>query len=972
MLRCLQRGRNKIFIAVFIFLLSGLLMNHSVLKAKTDTSLDQYKEDLDSYSDSIGYNEYIKQYDNNIRPTSEYVINAKDFVRVEGMNVSYYNDYKGVSGTSVLTDEKGLIEYEVNVQEEGLYDMSLLYYPIEGKSAAIQRGIFIDGKLPYKEFSTLEFQRIWVNQTKTWEVDNQGNDLKPKQIEAPDWMSSYLYDSQGYVTDALPVYLTKGVHTITLVSQREPMLLRSISLKNEKEIQKYKEVKKEYKDNGYKNSSKKMIKINAEDADRKSSQMLYPVQDKSSPSVTPYDSKELKNNTIGGNNWRLVGQWIEWDFNVKESGLYNISLHDKQNFVKGIYTSRKITIDGKVPFQELSDYGFKYTGNWRMEKLADKNGKAYKFYLEKGKHTIRMEVVLGDFSTIVSDVQDIMMNLNSIYRKVIRITGVAPDEFRDYQIATSIPGLADELKVQRDRLNDVISRLKAAAGAGSDKETVLITMRDQLDTLIKDVEKFTKLVGSYKINTTALGTWITQVIAQPLQLDTIYIYSPNYKAPKVHDSFWDKLTHEAKALFNSFIIDYNKVGNVTKSDKETKSITLWVGTGRDQANTIKGLIDETFTKETGIGVNVMLVDMSTLLQATLAGQGPDVAIQVGNDLPMNYGLRNAVADLSQFSDLAEVRKRFYDSAMVPFEFDGKTYALPETQTFPMMFYRKDILKELNLKVPQTWDDMKVAMSVLSKNQMELGMLPTNLSPQLAEQVFAMLLYQNGGEYYNKDATKSALDSDAAINAFKEYTEFYTDYKLDRETSVENRFRTGECPIIIADYTVYNTLQVSAPDIKGLWGFTTVPGTVKEDGSVDHTVSSTGLGCVMMDSAKDKESSWEFMKWWTSADTQTLYGRELEGLMGAAARYPTANIEAFSELPWPTDDFEALKEQFKTVKGIPQVPGGYYSWRNVNNAFYKVVVENSMAPREALMEYVRYINDEINNKRDEFGLPLADN
>lgn len=946
-------------------------MNHSMLEAKTDTSLDDYKESLDSYNDSISYDEYIKQFDTNMKPDTEYVIDAADFVRIEGMSIGFYKDYKGISGTSILTDEKGLIEYEVNIQDEGFYDMSLLYYPVEGKSAAIQRGIFIDGQLPYKEFSTLEFQRVWVNETDTWEVDNQGNDLKPKQIEAPQWISSYLYDSQGYVTDSLPVYFTKGVHTITLVSQREPMLLRSISLNNKNEVKPYEDVKKEYEAKGYKESSKERITINAEDADRKSSQMLYPVQDKSSPSVYPYSSKELKNNTIGGNNWRLVGQWIEWDFDVEETGLYNIALHAKQNFVKGIYTSRKITIDGKVPFSELSDYGFVYKSNWRMEKLADSHGDQYQFYLEKGKHTIKMEVVLGEFSTIVSDVQDIMMNLNSTYRKVIRITGVAPDEFRDYQIEKSIPGLADELKVQRDKLNEVISKLKATAGAGSDKETVLVTMRDQLNILIKDVEKFTKLVGSYKINVTALGTWITQVIVQPLQLDTIYIYSPDKKMPKEKDSFWDKVVHEAKSLFNSFIIDYNKVGNVTESNEQTKSITLWVGTGRDQANTIKGLIDETFTKETGIGVNVMLVDMGTLLQATLAGQGPDVAIQVGNDIPMNYGLRNAVADLSQFADLDEVKGRFYESAMVPFEFDGHTYALPETETFPMMFYRKDILKELNLSVPETWDDMKVAMSVLSKNQMELGMLSTNISPQLAEQVFAMLLYQNSGEYYNTDTTRSALDSDEAINAFKEYTEFYTDYKLDRETSVENRFRTGECPIIVADYTVYNTLQVSAPDIKGLWGFTRVPGTVKEDGSVDHTVSSTGLGCVMMESAKDKESAWEFMKWWTSADIQTLYGRELEGLMGAAARYPTANIEAFAELPWPTDDFEALKEQFQSAKGIPQVPGGYYSWRNVNNAFYKVVVEDSMAPREALMEYVRYINDEIDNKRKEFGLPLAD-
>ena len=142
-----------------------------------------------------------------------------------------------------------------------------------------------------------------------------------------------------------------------------------------------------------------------------------------------------------------------------------------------------------------------------------------------------------------------------------------------------------------------------------------------------------------------------------------------------------------------------------------------------------------------------------------------------------------------------------------------------------------------------------------------------------------------GEYYNEDATKSALDSDEAINAFKTYCEYYTEYKLDKETSVEQRFRTGEAPIIIADYTVYNNFQVSAPDIKGLWGFAPVPGTAEKDENgnyvydengdfiINNTIGSSGQACVLMEASDEKEAGWEFLKWWTSEDTQTLYGRD---------------------------------------------------------------------------------------------------
>lgn len=966
-----EPGWRKAAALLLIAVLScvDLLHGGKTAVAQTDLSLESFKELLDlAGTEGMDYKNYISGFDTDKRPDKEYMIEASDYVRVEGMEADEYIDYEGMEGTSVYTGEQGLIEYEVDIEEEGFYDISLLYYPVEGKSASIQRSIFIDGELPFSQLDLVEFSRVWVNNTGEWDKDNRGNDLKPRQIEAPEWLTGYLYDSEGYETTKLSIYFTAGSHTITLYSRREPMMLRKITLNNAEEVKSYTEVKARYDAAGAADTSGQLVTIQAEKANRKSSQMLYPSQDKSSPAVYPYSAKELRNNTIGSNSsWRIVGQWLEWDFEVEESGYYYITLHARQNFVRGIYTSRKVTIDGEIPFDEMSDYGYRYKNNWHMSTFSDDDKENYRFYLEKGSHNLRMEVVLGDFSNIISEARGSVLDLMAIYRKVIRITGVKPDKYRDYNLEDNIPGLGQDLVRVRDRLNSTITELKTVAGRGSNREAALVGMVDQLNYIIKDVERFTKALEAYKLDMSALGNWVTQVLEQPLAIDTIYIYSPDMKVPKVNNSLWDRFVHMIKTLFYSFIIDYNTIGNVAESEEDVKSITVWIGTGRDQANVLKSLIDETFTPKTNINVNVQLVDMSTLLQATLSGQGPDVAVQVGNDLPMNYGMRNALVDLTEFKDLEEVKKQFRGSAMVPYEFDGRTFALPETETCLMMFYRKDILKELGLEIPETWNEMKTILSVLSKNQMDLGMLP------LTEQVFAMLLYQNGGEYYNGDATASALDSDIAIRAFREYCEYYTDYKLEKELAVDQRFRMGDAPIIIADYTLYNQLQVSAPDIKGLWGFAMVPGTVREDGTVDHTVSGAGTAEVMLSQTKDKESSWKFMKWWVSTETQIQYGREMEALMGAAARYPTANVEAFDSLPWPSDDYQALKEQFKWMKGIPQVPGGYYTWRNVNNAFYKVVNAEEkyrMQPREALTDFVRYINDEITFKRQEFELPTA--
>jgi len=933
--------------------------------------LQDYYDRIDNYSETIKYSTYYSSIEDKAYGSGTYTIEANSYTQVKDMEVEEYVDFENMEGASILTQEEGAISYEVDIKEAGRYNMSLLYYPVVGKSSSIQRAIFIDGELPFSEMSNIEFERIWDNQNETILRDNQGNDLRPAQVEQPKWVDSVVEDFQGYYSDPFEIYLEEGIHTITLLSQREPMMLRQIKLYKEALTPTYEEVKQTYKDNSYQEATNSFTIIQAEDAVRKSSQMLYPLADHSTPAVYPYAAKEIRINTLGGNNWRDAGQWVEWDVNVEADGLYKIGMNVKQNFVRGIYTSRKLKIDGVVPFEEVKQIPFTYNKDWRLQEIGIED-EPYLFYLTKGVHTLRMEVVLGDLAPIIREAELGVRNMNEIYRDVLMVTGSTPDQYRDYQIEATIPEIVNKLRVEKKRMDSILSELELVSGQLGDREAGLVTLRDQLVSLIKDVEKMPKKLNQFKVNIGALGTWITQIISQPLQLDSLYVMSPEQVLPELNDSFWDKLLHEIKMLFYSFIIDYNAIGNVAESG-ETKTITVWVGTGRDQANTMKALIDENFTKKTGINVNLMLVDMSTLLPATLSGEGPDVAMQVGNDLPMNYGMRNAVADLSGFEGFDTVTKEFYESALLPYRFEDKCFALPEQQTFSMLFYRKDILKDLGITPPKTWDEVKVSLSVLSKNQMAFGMLPssgTNANSGMlpvAETIFGIFLYQNGAEFYLEDGKESGLSTDKAITAFKEFTKYYTDYTLDREFDPVNRFRTGEMPMIIADYTTYNTLQVSAPEIKGLWEFTTIPGTVQEDGSIRNDVPSSGSSCVMMEGSDDKDLAWEYMKWWVSTETQLKYGREMEGLMGPAARYPTANIEAFLSLPWPVNDLNALSEQFKVVRGIPQVPGGYFTMRHVNNAFYQVVVAKDIEPRESLMNYVRYIDDEIDYKRAEFGL-----
>jgi ABC-type glycerol-3-phosphate transport system substrate-binding protein len=172
------------------------------------------------------------------------------------------------------------------------------------------------------------------------------------------------------------------------------------------------------------------------------------------------------------------------------------------------------------------------------------------------------------------------------------------------------------------------------------------------------------------------------------------------------------------------------------------------------------------------------------------------------------------------------------------------------------------------------------------------------------------------------------------------------------------------PMGIAPYTTYNILDVLAPELKGLWKMTKIPGTKKVDGTINRAETSSGTASVLMERSKDKQSAFSFLDWWTSDRIQAKFGIEIEGLMGPAARYNVANIKSLEMLPWQTNEYNMLMEQWKTVYAVPQIPSSYDVTRNVTNAFRNVVYYN-YNEREILNKYAKYIDTEIERKNKEY-------
>lgn len=915
------------------------------------------------------YREYMEHHRLAPQASTSIVIEGEDEVTGQGL---IKQNSEGRQGKAVLMEDTGHGTWRFNVRDEGLYALKIDYYPIEGKSAPIERRLYIDGELPFEEAGNLLFSRIWGNKTEEIIKDINDNELRPLQVEKPRWCQVYVEDTSGYFKEPYLFYLTQGEHELTLESIKEPMLIDTITFTPYKAPEPYEKVKNAYKKAGYEAVKNVRLTVEGERAIEKSSPTLYPLNDRTSPLTQPYHHTKIRMNTIGGYNWRVPGDWITWEVDVPEDGLYKLDMRCKQNFLRGIYATRALLIDGQVPFEEAGQFKFYYTKDFDMYSFADEDGEAYSFYLTKGTHEITLKIGLGDLGQIFGEAEKSLEELNMIYRNIIMITGNVPDRFRDYQLDKQIPALALILEELEEDLHRIATGLESITGEKSDQTVILSKLQYQVADFRRNMDSIPSRLDDFKSNISSLGSWVVYTKEQPLEIDYLMVSSIDEKMPRTKANFWEKTKHLVMGFLASFTEDYTQLG-LTKEMTSNEKIKVWIGVGRDQANVLRIMIDEMFTPATGIQVDLQLVGQTVLLPATLGGRGPDVAIQVTNDIPVNYAMRNAVYDLSQFPDFEDVKKRFRKSSFVPYTYDEGIYALPDQQWFPMLFYRKSILEELGVGVPQTWEDVIEMIPDLQKHNLEFYLeLETEIQRAKRQTVampvntvFSALLYQQGGQFYTDDRKRSALDYKIAMEAFKTWSEFYTSYKLPIQSNFSNRFRTGETPIGIVDYSYYNTLMVFAPDIRGDWDFSPLPGTRQSDGTIDRSVGGSGLGTVLLNGSKSKNAAWVFMKWWTKKETQVRFGREMEGILGAAARYPTANVEALKELPWPLEDYKAINAQWEWVQGIPEVPGGYLTGRYLDNALKKVI-DDGTNPRDSLYEYVDMINTELAIKQREFG------
>lgn len=912
-----------------------------------------------------GYRRYRQSHADAARPSATADVPIGNAKKADGQSAVFVTDEDTARPAVQIADGESIV-LTVDVPETGLYQVQVLYRPLPGKDIDLSCALYIDGALPFSSAAGLTLTRAWKDSDERSFSDDQGNEYRPVQVEQSQWMSAWLCAKDEYLDGGYEFYLTAGTHALTLESVQEGFLLGGMTLGREWSAPTYAEYLAAHKAEGRtpESISAEPVFLEGEDAARKSHPILYSIADYSSCITQPYDVYHSLQNTIGGENWSTKGQWLQWDFTVEAAGFYQLAFRFKQNYKSGSFSVRRLTVDGAVPFAEAGQIGFSYGLGWNVTALG--GDEPQYIYLTPGKHTLALEVVYGPFAEICAEVQDCVEELNVLYRKVMMITGSTPDSLRDYHLGTLIPDAPAACAALAQRLTAVTDRLAEMTGGRGAETAAVDKMALMLQDLEEDIEQLPQRLSTFNSNISSLASWLITATNQPLLLDYLRLAPVGTALPQRDAPWYRAVGNEVLRFFCSFIEDYDNIRTTAQTDKEP--VNIWLSVGRDQAIVMQSLITSGFTEETGIPVDLRLIAMDVLMRAVASNTGPDLALFQDQGTVINYALRSALYDMRQFTDIDEVLARFPAEAAVPFSLNGSLYALPENLNYPVMFYRTDILEELGLSVPKTWEELYDVLTVLQKDHLEIGVVSsfTTATTTAMSSLFVSMLYQKGGAVYADDRRSCVLDRPVGVQAFTEYCELYTKYGLSLKLDLLTRFRTGESPIVINDFVFGNQLTVSAPEIDGLWKMAVLPGTTQADGTVSHASQLSCSGTVMFRNARSIENTWAFIKWWTSRDAQVGYARQIEASLGRAGRWTSANLEAMEAVAWSREEMSVLKAQLAECRALPEVAGGYYTGRSVNNAI-RSVVNSGEAPKETLYEYVKDINEEILAKRRELRL-----
>ncbi len=866
-------------------------------------------------------------------------------------------DDRSVNSFPVIAERDSVLSFSVTPPQSGSYVIVPRYRPVGDVLAVDALYAVASGQ---GEGRMAQLQMLW-HDSRRHALDRSGNETTARQEALEEWIRGPFLDYGDLSKDMARWELSEGEKvSFSIAVQEQGIELSGLTLCM---------LREEESSSGETVGEVPTITIEAEEYALKSDSSIRAAAVRSS-ALFPYDTYKKRINLLDGSTFKTSGQKVLWEFEVETEGDYRVGMRCRQNGNANKRVYRRIEVDGAVPFAEWKAAVIPYTGSSGYANHTLQAGERDGIiHLTPGRHTIAMTVTAGDYEPVYEEIYQLMTEVNEIGMALLKMTGGVTDANRTWDMEAYMPEAVPTLTEYAARAEEIYQKLLKIDGKEPVYAMDLLTARDKLLAILKEPEKIPgntqEIFRGDDSASKYLGNVLEALSDHSLTVDRIYVYGQQ-ELPAAEASMFTSLGEGIKRFFWSFLPEASEEGAIAGEDEE--ELTVWVGQASMIVDLLQQMVDETYNKEHG--TNIKLVVMPTeqkLVLSNAAGNNPDVVLCAPSGLPYTFAFRGAMKNLLEYEDFLE----FYDSqyqieSLVQTSFGDGVYGAVDSRNFQLLFYRKDIMDSLGLTVPETWEDVEAMMPVLLRNQMNFY-LPTSANVSLKGLgVTTPYIYQKGGEIYSTDGMFTEIDSAASLEAITKMTDFYRIYGMQQTVnSFYQSFRYGEIPIGIGDFNMYLQLKMAAPELAGLWDVALVPGTRQEDGSILRYQPANATAAMIFGNTEKSQEAWEFLKWWLSQETQYEFSVRRCATFGQEYQWNTANIQAFSQLPFDSGVKELALEMWQHQREVTPHPAAYMLERELSGVWDDVVISNK-ALVESVDRAVLTTNREITRKMVEFG------
>lgn len=359
---------------------------------------------------------------------------------------------------------------------------------------------------------------------------------------------------------------------------------------------------------------------------------------------------------------------------------------------------------------------------------------------------------------------------------------------------------------------------------------------------------------------------------------------------------------------------------VEPAPTEIVEIEFWHAMADSNGDALNKLVDKFNAENPGIKVNAYFQGhykdlFEKLSGSAQAGNLPTLSMIYCNRLTA-YVMNDLVEELDPyiFDKEIGIDEAVWNDIPVGLRdngmWDGKHYSLPFNKGAYLMYYNVDALAEANIEVPKTWDQLREAAEILSKDGNKAVAFNKSVGID-----FSFWVEQAGGHIYEDSTDTILINTPETKKAYEFITGLVNDGLA--QVAYEDGYITG--PISRGESFIGFASSSNIPNMKEACDASGVNWAVAEllEGDKKAALfSGTDITMFNTSSEEQKKAAWEFMKFWYDKDVTAQWGIEsgyipmtAEGVKTDAfqeyAKNDPSKVIATNQLPSSYQDPKAL-------------------------------------------------------------------